>query len=1073
MAGARFQMDGRRRPASPRLRPPGFPARLTADLALWVLLATALHCARPSTESGPAPASPPTRLKLGVAITREIQSGEIHRFRLAVPAGHYLRVSAEARHVDVELVLTGPGGTPESGFLLPAESWRPESLAAVADAAGSWKLEVRGQTPEEARSEFRLRCEELRPATATDPHRVAALQAHGKGLELSASRARKNDEEALAELHRALQLWRQADDVEGEATTLQLIGGVETDLFAFDAAAASLGRTLALERQLGRRDRETDAIYRLGVLDNDRGRYREALERLRLALEFYQEHGDREPAAFALMHLGFAHSRRTELQAALDHYRRALELLRELGMRKWQANALNNVGATLQNLGEVDEAREYFEQALPISRQLGDRAREAAMLNNIGWGLKAQGEFRQALHYLRQALAIAEELDNGRLQAIYLDNIGRAYLELGEPRKTLWASRQALELCRRLGDRRGQAVRHNSLGLAHEALGEIPAAAANFEQALAISREIGNPENELAALFGHARLHRMAGDLEAAQALVEEALEVVEDVRTAVGNLTLKASYLASRRALYEFRVDLLVGRARRQPERERELLGAALTAQERARARSLLESLSEALADVRSGADPQLLEKERALRTAINDAERRRKRLAAESGGAELKSAERTLRKHLVALQNLWRRIRTSSPRYGELTQPRPLGLEEIQHRVLDGESLLLEYAFGDARSHLFAVTAEEIEVFELPGRSEIEAAARPLYELVTQDPGWPDTDPEVYREAAARLSGMVLGPLAGRLAGQRLLLVTEGTLQYVPFAALPLPGDSGRRWLVEEHEIVSLPSASVMAVLRRQVAGRPPAPGILAVVADPVFSSRDPRVRRSSENALSEPLRTTRNAMTRSARDAGLTEFEPLPGSRLEADAIAAQVGPEQSFKALDFAASRATVTSAAMGRYQILHFATHGFLNDRTPELSGLVLSLYDEGGVPQDGFLRLHDIYNLELNADLVVLSACRTALGKQIPGEGLIGLTRGFMYAGARRVVASLWRVDDDATAELMERFYRAMLADGLPPAAALRAAQIEMLRGEATREEWRQPFYWAAFVLQGEWREVR
>jgi len=189
-------------------------------------------------------------------------------------------------------------------------------------------------------------------------------------------------------------------------------------------------------------------------------------------------------------------------------------------------------------------------------------------------------------------------------------------------------------------------------------------------------------------------------------------------------------------------------------------------------------------------------------------------------------------------------------------------------------------------------------------------------------------------------------------------------------------------------------------------------------------------------------------------------------LPFSRQEAAAIAAFASSGQVLTATGFAANRAAATSAQLADYRIVHFATHGVLNTRRPELSGVVLSLLDRAGHKQDGFLRLHDVYNLKLAADLVVLSGCQTALGKDLGGEGLVGLTRGFMYAGARRVVASLWQVDDESTAELMKRFYRAMLKDGRPPSEALRVAQLEMSRDR----RWAAPFYWAGFVLQGEWR---
>ena len=207
-----------------------------------------------------------------------------------------------------------------------------------------------------------------------------------------------------------------------------------------------------------------------------------------------------------------------------------------------------------------------------------------------------------------------------------------------------------------------------------------------------------------------------------------------------------------------------------------------------------------------------------------------------------------------------------------------------------------------------------------------------------------------------------------------------------------------------------------------------------------------------------------------TRALNESGLTDSGPvigrLPFSRDEAKSILAMVPARSRMRALDFQASLSNALDPQLSEYRIVHFATHGLLNSEHPELSGIILSLVDEAGRPQEGFLQLHEIYNLNLPADLVVLSACQTGLGKEIKGEGLVGLTRGFMYAGAARVTASLWKVDDVATAELMRGFYRGMLAEGLPPASALRAAQVNMWR----QKRWRSPYYWAAFVLQGEWK---
>jgi CHAT domain-containing protein len=264
----------------------------------------------------------------------------------------------------------------------------------------------------------------------------------------------------------------------------------------------------------------------------------------------------------------------------------------------------------------------------------------------------------------------------------------------------------------------------------------------------------------------------------------------------------------------------------------------------------------------------------------------------------------------------------------------------------------------------------------------------------------------------------------------------------------------------------VITLPSASALAILRDEIAGRDAAPNRLAIFADPVFVPEDPRV--VAHGAANPPTEgaATSGAATDKDQSRGVVKIEAsakqrLPFTRNEAESILA-LATDASMAALDFAASKRTALSPELGQYRIVHLATHGLLDSQHPELSGVVFSLVDEKGAPQDGFLRLHEIYNLRLNADLVVLSACQTALGREVRGEGLVGLTRGFMYAGAARVVASLWNVQDKATAELMKAFYEAMFRAGQTPAAALRTAQVAMWR------EGRAPYYWAAFVLQGE-----
>jgi CHAT domain-containing protein len=363
-----------------------------------------------------------------------------------------------------------------------------------------------------------------------------------------------------------------------------------------------------------------------------------------------------------------------------------------------------------------------------------------------------------------------------------------------------------------------------------------------------------------------------------------------------------------------------------------------------------------------------------------------------------------------------------------------------------------------------VWVATTNHLITRELPGRAVIERDARQLYRAWST--GNASAEAEVVRRGRV-LSRLLLGPVADQIDRdrKRLAIVAEGALQFIPFAALPLPGDSGGAPLVSRHEVVMLPSATTLAVLRQESSGRGSPERRVAVLADPVFDRSDSRVWTRGRAARDEPAFAKSDSLVRSMHDSGLQRLERLTGTRREAEQIAALAGRRSSLEALDFQASRSTALGPEVASARIIHFASHGLLNARHPELSGIVLSLVNKQGRPIDGFLQTRDVYKMRLSADLVVLSACQTALGKDVRGEGLLGLSRGFMYAGVPKIVASLWRVPDRATAELMKCFYRGILVEGLRPAAALRAAQNTLRR----QRLWSSPYSWAAFTLQGDW----
>jgi CHAT domain-containing protein len=609
-----------------------------------------------------------------------------------------------------------------------------------------------------------------------------------------------------------------------------------------------------------------------------------------------------------------------------------------------------------------------------------------------------------------------------------------------------------------------------------------------------------------------ARAESKLDDLQRASQRTEAALNLINTLRTKVASRDLRASYFASVQDLYKLHIDLLMRLHRRQPAAGFDV--AAFKAYEQARARSLLDMLTEAGADIRQGVDPGLLARERSLQQMLNaEAERQIRLLAGQHTAESAVAAQRKIDELLTQLLAIEAELKARSPRYAALTQPAPLGLAEIQTAVTDDATLLLEYSLGEERSYLWAVTATSFSSYELPPRATIETAARRCYELLTARNRYVkfetadekrervrQADAE-YPNAAMALSNMLLGPVAAQLGEKRLLVVPDGALEYLPFAALtvpntprglpargPRPGQASTASppdargpvpfvpLMVHHEVTSIPSASTLAVLRRELQGRAPAEKVVAVFADPVFDKADERLTgTSSRNAGGGHHRAPGAGASEKIVAAELEEPDKsadevpalprLPYTRQEAEAILALAPAAGRKAALGFEANRTAAMSEDLSKYRIIHFATHSFLDSMHPELSGIALSMLDRQGRPQEGFLRSHEVFNLKLGAELVVLSGCRTGLGKEVKGEGLYGMTRGFMYAGSKRVLVSLWDVQDQATARLMTDFYRGLLGPKRPnTAAALRAAQIAIWR----EGRWQAPYYWAGFVLQGE-----
>ena len=798
--------------------------------------------------------------------------------------------------------------------------------------------------------------------------------------------------------------------------------------------------------------------------------YQQAIEKYLAAVSIWRSLGDKPMEAATLYEAGWLYGDIGQYQKALDCYSQALTLYKALDNRTSELNTLNNTAWIYGELGEEQRALDMYLEVLEA------RKTDQVAMSNVASGYARMGQYQRALDIHFKLLELRQGPANIPKRSITLSNIGNCYYSLGDITKALDFYSQSLPLMRQVGDKYYTATVLNHMGVAYRDLREYEKALNYFNEALTLRQIAGDRRGIATTLSDIARLEGDRGNLIEARKRIEAALAQIEVVRLNVDSPLLRSSLFASVQQYREFYIDLLMRLHKDKPAEQLERI--AFDASETGRARSLLQLLSEAGSKIHHGIDPSLLERKRNLAEMIDaKAQQQMQLLSGKHTEAEAEAVRKELSALTTELEQLESQIRASSPQFTALVQPVPLRLEEIQQNVLDRDTLLLEYSLGEERSFVWAVTPDSVKTFELPKRAVIEPAARRVYESITaRTVNVPKETLEQrlqrlqladaeFASASASLSRMILGPVAAELQAKRLLIVSDGVLQYIPFAGLPDPAAGDTRALVVDHEVVLAPSASVVGLLRKETANRKPASKMVAVLADPVFSNNDPRVA-AARLSHAAPIDKGELADAVRSADPGVDGLRRLRFSRQEADAIARLAAGDSKLEAVDFAANRKLATSAELGQYRVVHFATHGIINNSHPELSGIVLSLVDEKGKPQNGYLRLYDLYNLKLSADLVVLSACQTALGKEIRGEGLVGLTRGFMYAGAPRVIASLWQIEDRASAEFMKRFYEALLGQKLRPAAALRAAQVSMSKDP----RWRQPHYWAAFTIQGEWK---
>ncbi|HKE56766.1 MAG TPA: CHAT domain-containing protein [Pyrinomonadaceae bacterium] len=795
----------------------------------------------------------------------------------------------------------------------------------------------------------------------------------------------------------------------------------------------------------------------------------EATQNYEVALTLWQELKNAPQQAAVVIMMGFIEYRKGEWQRSISLLSYAQSLVKEEAEPRMMGQVASGLAEAFNENGAPEDGITQYSRALEYYRQTQDPHLIAYATWGLGCTYYLLGNPTEALNRFNEVLSkFPQDVLLGASSNQYL---GRVYTTLGEYPKALQYLESALNVYARSANPREVAQVHALIGQVYQRQGRLDRARQSYAEALETFIRLSDRLNQAALFYALGRLELTSGKFDSAEAYLRKAIEATENIRRVSTSTDLTAAFSASVHDRYACYIECLMQQHEHDPTGT--LAVRAFEISESARGRSLSEVLRATQTTIVAGLDPDLAKRETSLRQLLKVKEDYKVTLlSGKYQKEELDNLETALVQLEAEYEKIREEIRTHYPNYEQLVKPRSWNLQRIQSQVLDDDSVLLEFNLGTERSYVWAITRTTITSYELLAQGHINEIAQRVYKLLSDRPG-PQSDTELA-QAAKELSRIVLSPLAKELDKRRIIVAADGVLNYIPFQILPDPQTDEP--LVARHEIVNTPSASILGELQEEATRRNRPDKPLVAFGAPVFASN--QVKTDDDTGAGEKVASTQaaeNSFERALRAIELNResFDSSTiGPLFYADRELANLGeltPDgREFIFAGHAATRERLLHTNLTQFAILHFATHGLLDPERPEKSGLVLSTIDPDGTSQNGFVSLQDIYGLRAPVDLVVLSACQTALGKDVRGEGLLGLTRGFMYAGASSVVASLWKVDDEATAELMKDFYVKMLEKGMTPSAALREAQNTV----RLKPEWKSPHYWAAFTFQGNYNQA-
>lgn len=887
-------------------------------------------------------------------------------------------------------------------------------------APGQYRIEVSpaGETPKNARLTVLM---SLKPL---------ALQASAiwQEAELAATQAKRSTK--IEDYTRSLKLWQAIGQPSAIARTFMMLGDVSEPLGDFKGARENYEQALEICRANADLRCAAEAANNSGNDSRELGQFNESFSRLQEAAKDWQELSMPDRAGQTFSNLGILFRQAADFDRAISMYDRARTLLRNREPIAY-AIVLSNLGLCYLDLGQPDKAQIYFQKA--IHAETGVQGAENDLIRsrmNLGRSLMLEGRFQRALPILKMTVAQAASRPNRETRAYTLDNLGQLLWRLQRIDEAEGQLRSALELHRDLGDKRGEAVALHYLGLISRERNNLVEARSMLDQARQISLDYGLRDYAIDSLYELAKLEFVAGNATRAKSLAEDAIPLLEAARSHVPGAALRASFYARRRNLLE----LLVTIAMRPGNKDATVDG--FVAAELGRGRALLDLLAE-----RRLSAPQpaaVVERQASIRREINILSRRK------AAGV---NEEEKLKQHIEELiaQDLevGARIQESMDSHEPGAQPLT-SINDLQRKVLSPQRAILEYQLGERASYVWLVRDQQIKSFQLPPRAVIErqvAAATSLFGKILERRRDPAMQ-AAFENAMLRLSATLLGPLQPADLPPSIILVLDGDLNRVPFAALRF---SDGEYMGLHHDLVRAPSAAFL------LQGNEPKPAsefpksVLALY-DPIFAADDPRV----------------SSQLQKRKDLINAHFARLPFNE-ELKTIAGFV-PRSRYDFMGGAdATIQTLQTLPLERYALLHFSTHAVINDEIPELSRIVLSVVDKRGRPVNGFLFPYQLADLRMKGT-VVLSACDTALGKKVMGEGLMGFASSLFSAGASQLVLTIAEVDAEASSFFLSDAYSHFLGQNRTSMEhALTLARQSFLRSG----RWSDPYYWASYVVVG------